>query len=175
MKAEIDAEELRPRDAVHAVLAAGDAGPLVGDEVEELVQREGEHDEVQPRALDAEVAHQRRRRRAHRDADGEGEEDVDRVVLEEPAGDVGCRAEESRLAEGEQSRVSQQQVEPQPEDREDPDLRGNDGTHDEGKQHDRGQKQEDWMLHRMPNNPCGRTSSTAAITAKMTAVDASVQ
>jgi len=34
---EVDPEEGGPRDSGHPVLAAGDACPLVGDEVEELV------------------------------------------------------------------------------------------------------------------------------------------
>src|SRR6185436_18876627 len=171
---EIQAQEFGPRDAGHAVLAAGHRGPLVGDEVEQLVQREREHDEVEARALHAEVAHQQRRERAHADADAEREEHVDAVVLEQPAGDVRRRAEEGRLAEGEQPGVAEQQVQPQAEDGEDPDLRRDRRPHDERQQANRNQD-EDEGSHRMPNIPCGRISSTSAITAKITAVDASVQ
>ena len=126
--------ERRPRHARHAVLAAGDAGPLVGGEVEELVQREGEHDEVQARALHAEVADRRGRERAHADAGGEREEGVDAVHFHQPARDVGRRAEEGGLAEGQQAGVAEQQVRAEAEDGEDPDLGGDGGTHDEGQQ-----------------------------------------
>ena len=56
------------------------------------------HDEVQPRALHAQVADQQGGERAHADADAEGKEHVDAVVLEEPARDVRRRAEESGLS-----------------------------------------------------------------------------
>src|SRR5207253_6112413 len=173
--AKIDAEERRPRNSRHAVLAAGDARPLIGDEVEKLVQRKGQHDEVEARALDAEIAHDERRERAYADADAERRENADAVVLEQVAGNVGGRAEERRLPEGEEPRVAEQQIQPETEDREDPDLGRNGVAHHERQQNDRCQHQHERLLHRMPKRPCGRTRSTAAITAKITAVEASVQ
>src|SRR4029077_13821382 len=102
-------------------------------------------------------------------------EDVEAVVLEEPHRHVGRRAEEGRLAEGQQAGVAEQQVQPEPEDGEDPDFRGDGGTHHDRKQDDGDQQENQRFPHRMPNRPCGRKSSTTAITAKITAVDASIQ
>src|SRR5262249_4740332 len=150
-------------------------GPLVSDEVEELVEREGEHDEVQARALHAQITHHERRERAHADADAEREEHVDAVVLEQPPGDVGRRAEERGLPEGKQARVAEEQVQPEAEDRENPDLGSDYRAHHQGKRNDRGKQNPDFLLHRMPNIPWGRMRRTSAITAKITAVDASVQ
>src|SRR5262249_34274965 len=133
------------------------------------------HDEVQARALHAQVADHERRERAHADADAEREEHADAVVLEQPPGDVGGRAEECRLPEGKEAGVAEQQVQPEAEDGEDPDLGGDDRTHHHGKQHDRRQEKKKFLLHRMPNIPWGRMRSTSAITAKITAVEASVQ
>src|SRR5215510_9815884 len=44
---DVEAENMRTRNAGHTVLASGHRGPLVGREVEHLVQREGQHDEVE--------------------------------------------------------------------------------------------------------------------------------
>src|SRR5574341_1646832 len=96
-------------------------------------------------------------------------------MLEEPARDVRRRAEKGRLAEREKSRVAEEQVQPQAEDGEDPDLGRDHRANDERKHHDRRQQQADFLLHRIPNSPCGRTRRIAAITAKITACDASVQ
>ncbi len=147
---DVEAEHVRARDAGHAVLPTRDRGPLVGREVEHLVEREGQHDEVEPGALDAEVADEGRRHRPHRDPDREREEDADAVVLQEVARHVGRPTEEGRLAERQQPCVAHEQVETQAEDREDPDL-GRDRLPDEdGEQHDRGQNRDPRSAHRMP-------------------------
>src|SRR5205085_5192257 len=172
--AQVDAEKRRWRDAGHAVLAAGDARPLVGDEIEELVQREGQHDEVKARALDAQVAHQEGRHGADADAYAERGENADAVILEQVSRDIGGGAEEGRLAEGEEAGIAEQQVQAQAEDREDPDFACDRRAHDE-RQHADGSEDENGRSHRMPNMPCGRTSRTSAMTAKITAVEASVQ
>src|SRR5499426_2747449 len=170
---DVEAEDMRTRNAGHAVLASRHRGPLIGREVEHLVQREGEHDEVETGALDAEISHGGRRDGAYHDARAQRQEHIDPVVLQQVAGHVGGRAKEGGLAEREQSRVAHEQVQAQPEDGEDPDL-GGDGMPDEDREeHHRGKDGQPSLAHRMPNNPWGRTRRTPAMTAKITATEAS--
>src|SRR5260221_13987373 len=69
-------------------------------------------------------------------------------MLEEPARDIRRRAEEGRLAEGKQAGVAQQQVQPEAEDGEDPDFRGDRRPDDERQEGDRQQDQDQRSFHR---------------------------
>src|SRR2546430_5676833 len=96
-------------------------------------------------------------------------------MLQQVADGRGRRAEERRLTEGEQTGEAHQQVEAEPEDREDPDLGGDGVTDEDRQQDDRRQSDEPGATHRIPKRPCGRTSSTTVMTPKMTATEASGQ
>lgn len=107
---QVDAEEL-PRHALQPVLAAGHRPPLVGDEVDHLRERECHHREVDAGAAGGEVADrhgdQRRRQGAREDRDRERHPGPDR----DDPGDVRRAAPERGVAEGQQPRVAEQQVE----------------------------------------------------------------
>src|SRR5262249_16311068 len=118
---------------------------------------------------------ERRRRRAHGDADAERCEGVDAEMLEEPARDVSRRAEEGRLTEGEQARIAKQEIQAEPEDGEDPDLRAERVAHPQREETHRCEDCHGRTTHRTPTKPWGRPSNTTATTTKITAGDASVQ
>ena len=124
------------RNPGQPVVAAGERRPLVGDEVEHLVEAERQHDEVGADALDADVSDRRGRDGADERARGEHNEQRRVPVDHHEPGGVGGEPEERRLPEGQHPRVAEDQVQRHGGDREDPDLGRHHGTDEQRQQRD---------------------------------------
>ena len=100
--AQVEAEEL-PRDPLQAVLPAGHAAPLVGEEVDHLREGEGDHREVDAGSPHGQVADRHGQRHGDQGAaehrDGERGTGMDG----DEAGDVRGAAPEGGVAEGQQA------------------------------------------------------------------------
>ena len=62
-------QQVRTRDAGQTILAAGQPGPGIGDEIEHLVEGKGDADEVEAGPLDAEVTDRDRQHQDEQSAD----------------------------------------------------------------------------------------------------------
>ncbi len=187
------AEQPPARNPLDAVLAVGEGG-LQAKEEEHLRQCQGDH-----RRVDAlptyrqEADHQPQQRRAG-DADENPQLRRQPPFLHRMGGEIGRTAEECRMPEGKDAGIAQQQVEGAGEQRETEHLHDEDRIEVEGRQYQRGDAEQDqygfqayqWAPGRgdgaaglavhqvsLPIRPAGRTSSTIAMTTKITMFEAS--
>jgi len=120
---EVDARQVRPGDAAEAVLAAGERGPAVDDVEGHGREREREQREVDAAPAQDEEADDEAGQRGEGDGEGDRQEKGARreVELEQRRG-VGGEPEERAVAEREQARVAEQDVEAEADQREQRDL-----------------------------------------------------
>lgn len=171
------AEQVAARHALQPVLAVRERRLQV-DEVDHLRERERDHREIDALPPDREQAddepQQRGRRRAGEHAELRREaERLDRV-----AGRVAGAREEHRMAERQQPRIADQQVERGREQREREHLHHEHRIRaDERRRQQRGEQRavKHFSLHHfsLPNRPAGRNSSTIAMITNTTVADAS--
>src|SRR6266496_1600345 len=178
-------EELPPRHALQAVVAAREVH-LDGAEVDDLRQAERDHREVDPGAPDGEPADGEPEDRRHRRPEEDAELRREPPHLERVAGHVPGRAQERRVAEGEEPGVAEQQVERAGEERHAEHVHDEHRVHEvrqdqpghrhpgEGEAHAPGRPADararaEGDAHRyLPKSPAGRSSSTMAMTKKTT-------
>jgi len=125
--------ERRSRDALDAVLAAGQLAVIEGDEVDHLGKRQRDHREVDPAGARHDQAGQKPRPgQAQQQREHQGEQHVvgrrvlelmseqhDREALGVESGRVGSEREEHRVAERQLAHVAEQEIEAAREERED--------------------------------------------------------
>src|SRR6266849_2241584 len=187
LDADLPAEEVHGqlRNAAQSVVAARQVGQVKGDEVQELGEGEREHGEVNAAAPQTKEADD------HAAQDGEqrprGESEPERAQLElgeRDARAVGAEAVVGGVAEGQEPRVAEEEIEAQREEAEDQHLRGErlvgdqereDGEEDRERPHrmaahPSGDGARAGHPHSMspasPKRPLGRTRRTSAITTK---------
>ena len=116
-----EAADRRERHVGHAVVAAGERRPAVGDAPDDVAERQRDQDEV-----DAARAHREREdereQRAGEDPGGRRERGADAVAHLQDRGGVGGDREERRMAEREQAGMAEQQIGRKREQPEDHDL-----------------------------------------------------
>ena len=170
-------ERFRHRDRDQAVVAAGQAVPLVRDRPDDLRKRQREHREVDAREPDAEQAEDEGGggRQDRRGQKGHGERGAG-LLQEEPAG-VGAEAVERGMPERDHPRVAQEQIEGHGEEPHDQDLGRQQQIEVRKRQRDQhehgGQQQAQrrripahWPAQRargLPRSPHGRVTSTTTI------------
>jgi hypothetical protein len=116
-----EAEQLAARNALQAILAAGELH-LQRQEEHQLCEAERDHREVDACAPDRQAAEDRPEQRAEAGTREQPEFGRGADLLAQPAGDVGRTAEERGVAEGQQAGVAEQQIECAGEQREAQDL-----------------------------------------------------
>ena len=170
-------ERFRHRDRDQAVVAAGQAVPLVRDRPDDLRKRQREHREVDAREPDAEQAEDEGGggRQDRRGEKGHGERGAG-LLQEEPAG-VGAEAVERGMPERDHPRVAQEQIEGHREESHDQDLGRQqqiEVREHQRDQHEHGGQQQaqrrripaHWPAQRargLPRSPHGRVTSTTTI------------
>ena len=174
--------------ALDAVLAAGELRAQAV-EVEHLRQRERDHREVDALAADGDDANPQAQRSTHPHREEDRELGWPSPGQRRVRARVAGSAEEEGMAKGKEPHVSDQEVEGAGEEREAEHLHGEEGIDDPGSgDHSRDQHHDRNALGGFagldaldggfghacfPNRPAGRTSSTIAITTKMTVLEAS--
>jgi hypothetical protein len=161
-----------------AVLAAGDGGERrVLQEEEHLGEGDRDHRQIDAGAAEREQADDQTDEGGADRAHGQSQEDVRDLVGDEQVGsDEAAGAVKRRLAEREQAGVAEDEVEAEAEQAPDQDAAqhvgvGADlGQHEGRNDQDCGENDETGeaaveFLHRVPNSPCGRATSTSAMAA----------
>ena len=178
--------EARRRHARQSVLAAGPFRQRIElDEIEDLRDRHRDHREVDAGAAQRDQADEVADGRGGDHADHEREHHVRKAgAREQVGGDESAGAVERRLAEREQARVAEQDVEADAEEAPHQDAvhrvgrRAQVGQHEgRGDERDRGERLDQvggvlvmptrraHSRPRVPSRPCGRTISTSVIAA----------
>src|SRR5262249_25016878 len=172
-------------DPAQPVVAAGEIREVERDEVEELGKREREHREVDAASPQAEKPGHRATRRRHQQTHPEGNpQRADLELRHADAGGVGAETVVGGGPEGQQSRVAVEKIEAEGHEPVREHLgRQRRVRHDERKDGEEDRERNHGMRHdpgrngtecshsaspASPKRPLGLTSSTAAITRKMT-------
>ena len=116
-------ERARPGSDRDAVVPVGDADPTVGDTPDDLPQGDGDHDKAEPGAAQRQYGKDRGGGDGHHQR-AEDAEEVTGTAIDKDRPGIGGDAEESRMAERDEARIADQQVEPQREDGIEQDLGG---------------------------------------------------
>jgi hypothetical protein len=167
---EIDAEGAGAAQPGQAVIAAGHAGPAIGDAPQNLAESERDHQEAQARGAQRDQAEDGGLRGAGRERRGGRLQVAPVQVQHQPAADIGGQAEVAGVPERGQAGIADQQVQAEREQRRDQHLaghvdeivaagdRGHAGQH--GDEQGKGN-----ALHAeiLPNSPRGRMARITTI------------
>src|SRR5262245_34768020 len=172
-------QEVAARHRLQPVLAAGERRLQAG-EVDDLREGEGDHREVDPLPPDGEAADGGAERRAREAAEQDAQLRRQAHLFDRVARDVGGEAEECRVAEGQQPRVSEEEVERAGVDGEAEGLHHEHRVDEEGRpqaeqeQRRHGGAPGERARHRVrPKRPAGCGRGTIAMITKITTWEAS--
>ena len=131
---EIDPEGARAGGDAHAVVAAGEADPAIGEAPDDLADGERDHQEAQAPGAERERADDAGEHGAGGQRAEGGGKGREMGGSDQPGIDVGRHAEEGGLGERDHAAVAEQHVEAECEEGEDEDLAGDRDVEDSGEE-----------------------------------------
>src|SRR6267143_1833484 len=160
-----------------SVLATGEVSPLVRHVEDELREGERDHREIDAATADREISKRDREHRGRPRAGERGDRERDAGRLGGDRGGVRAETPEGRVAEGEQTDVSEKEVDGHREEAPEEDVEREHRIHrarererdrDRDAVRQKGNRPRHERPSREPKRPAGRTSRTTAISANAT-------